>query len=203
MALGFVMCSSLHELSCPGSPAIAQLGEAENSKRAGFGRDSGYRDRCCARSRSNSSCAPRREATKDISLLPTVGRLRYLELWLIRGFSDISAVGRLDELRSLVLQALKNVESLPDLSGAGALRRVHLETMKGLRVPAIARNGARARGSPTRRDAAPATAGPEAPCRPAAAESRHGRARQPPQERPARELLGLPEVTGPFDWRAG
>jgi hypothetical protein len=71
--------------------------------------------------------------TKDLRLLPRLERLRYLELWLIKGLSDITPVGELRELRSLFLQALKQVESLPDLSRAANLHRVHLETMKGLR----------------------------------------------------------------------
>ena len=71
--------------------------------------------------------------TRDLGLLPRIGELRYLELWLIRGLSDISVVGELPTLRSLFLQALRQVEALPDLHRAVSLRRVHLETMKGLR----------------------------------------------------------------------
>jgi hypothetical protein len=71
-------------------------------------------------------------STKDLSLLPRVGRLRYLELWLIRGLVDISSVGKLPHLRYLFLQALRRVERLPDLSEAHALERVHLDTMKGV-----------------------------------------------------------------------
>ena len=71
--------------------------------------------------------------TRDLGLLPRIGELRYLELWLIKGLSDISAVGDIPTLRYLFLQALRQVDSLPDLAGAASLRRVHLETMKGLR----------------------------------------------------------------------
>lgn len=71
--------------------------------------------------------------TRDLSMLPRIGKLRYLELWMIKGLSDVSAIGELAELRYLFLQALKNVTVLPDLSRATQLRRVHLETMKGLR----------------------------------------------------------------------
>ena len=70
--------------------------------------------------------------TRDLGLLPRVGELWYLELWMIRGLTDISAVGRIPSLRSLFLQALRQVETLPDLSAATSLRRVRLETMKGL-----------------------------------------------------------------------
>lgn len=71
--------------------------------------------------------------TRDLRLLPRVGELRYLELWMIRGLTDVTAVGAIQSLRSLFLQALRQVEALPDLSGATSLRRVRLETMKGLR----------------------------------------------------------------------
>ena len=71
--------------------------------------------------------------TKDISLLPQIGQLRYLEFWRVRGLSDVEAVGHLPSLRYLFLQTLSNVRALPDLRGDGSLRRVHLETMKGLR----------------------------------------------------------------------
>jgi hypothetical protein len=71
--------------------------------------------------------------TKDLRLLPRIGEIRYLELWLIKGLSDLRPIGEMTGLRSLFLQALAGVESLPDLSRCVELRRVHLETMKGLR----------------------------------------------------------------------
>jgi hypothetical protein len=71
--------------------------------------------------------------TKDLRLLPRIGEIRYLELWLIKGLADVSVIGEMPGLRSLFLQALAQVESLPDLSRCLELRRVHLETMKGLR----------------------------------------------------------------------
>lgn len=70
---------------------------------------------------------------KDLSLLPQVGRLRYLELWMVKGLNDLSPVGGLPHLRYLFLQAQRQVTALPDLSENESLRRIHLETMKGLR----------------------------------------------------------------------
>ena len=70
--------------------------------------------------------------TKDLSLLPEVGHLRYLELWMIRGLDDISSIGDVRTLQYLFLQALKRVESVPSLRDLRLLRRVQLETMKGL-----------------------------------------------------------------------
>ncbi|HEX5823655.1 MAG TPA: hypothetical protein VFY18_04260, partial [Candidatus Limnocylindrales bacterium] len=71
--------------------------------------------------------------TRDLRLLPRVGELRYLELWMIRGLTDVSAVGQIPSLRALFLQALRQVEALPEFHQATELRRVRLETMKGLR----------------------------------------------------------------------
>jgi len=71
--------------------------------------------------------------TKDLRLLPRIGEIRYLELWLIKGLTDLGPVGEMTGLRSLFLQALGGVERLPDLSRCVELRRIHLETMKGLR----------------------------------------------------------------------
>jgi hypothetical protein len=71
--------------------------------------------------------------TRDLRLLPRVGELWYLELWMIRGLTDVTPVGGISSLRVLFLQALRQVEALPDLTLATSLRRVRLETMKGLR----------------------------------------------------------------------
>jgi hypothetical protein len=71
--------------------------------------------------------------TKDLRLLPEVGRLRYIELWMVKGLSELDPVGTIPTLQCLFLQSLRKVERLPSLSEATALRRVHIETLKGLR----------------------------------------------------------------------
>ena len=48
------------------------------------------------------------------------------------GLSDISVISTLYGLQYVVLQALRHVRSLPDLSRLRSLRRVVLDTMKGL-----------------------------------------------------------------------
>ena len=85
----------------------------------------------------------------DLGLLPRVGELRYLELWMIRGLTDVSPVGQIPSLRALFLQALRQVERLPDFHEATELRRIRLETMKGVRdlsplttAPALVRRNA-------------------------------------------------------------
>jgi hypothetical protein len=70
--------------------------------------------------------------TKNLDLLPQIGSLKYLELWMIRGFEDLSPISELADLRFLFLQALRRATQLPDLTQCHRLRRIHLETMKGL-----------------------------------------------------------------------
>jgi hypothetical protein len=70
--------------------------------------------------------------TRDIRLLPRIGRLQYVELWLIRGLDDVGPVAEVESLEHLFLQALKQVTRLPSFARSTELRRVDLQTMKGL-----------------------------------------------------------------------
>jgi hypothetical protein len=70
--------------------------------------------------------------TKNLSLLPSIENLVYLELWAILGLSDLSMIGELTKLQFIFLQSLKRVSALPTLRGLPELRRVHLEALKGL-----------------------------------------------------------------------
>jgi len=70
--------------------------------------------------------------TKDLRLLPDIGKLRYLEVWMVKGLSDLKVIADIHTLQYLFLQTLKGVTELPSLRGLALLRRVHLETMKGL-----------------------------------------------------------------------
>ncbi len=140
--------------------------------------------------------------TRDLRLLPRIGELRYLELWLIKGLDDLSVVGEIASLRSLFLQALRRVDRLPDLGKATMLRRVHLETMKGLRdltplttAPALAEL--------VLIDMPQLTLGDLEPLRTStslrAVTFGLGSIRRSAQ---AQALLGLPRVETSFDWRA-
>lgn len=140
--------------------------------------------------------------TKDIGLLPRIGELRYLELWMIKGLTDVSVVGSLPTLRSLFLQALRGVETLPDLSGATSLRRVHLETMKGLRdlaplrtAPALEEVALVDMRHLVPEDLRPLVGLPRLRAVTAGLGSLRKNAA-------AEAMLGLPDVRGPFDWRA-
>lgn len=70
--------------------------------------------------------------TTNLRPLSELKQIEYLELWQIRGFSELSEVAGLENLRYLFLQSLKRVLALPDLSCCKKLERIHIETMKGL-----------------------------------------------------------------------
>jgi hypothetical protein len=70
--------------------------------------------------------------TRDLELLPRIGELRYLELWMVKGLTDVAGTARLPTLRYLFLQSLARVTTLPSFAESTDLRRIHLETMKGL-----------------------------------------------------------------------
>jgi hypothetical protein len=71
--------------------------------------------------------------TRDLGLLPEIGELAYIELWMIKGLSDISAVARIPTLQFLFLQSQAQITVLPSFAENASLRCVHLETMKGIR----------------------------------------------------------------------
>jgi hypothetical protein len=68
---------------------------------------------------------------KDFSALSTL-KLKYLELWFVRGLSDLSFISSIESLQFLFLQSLKQVEALPSLKDLSQLRRIYLEDLKGL-----------------------------------------------------------------------
>ena len=70
---------------------------------------------------------------KNLSAIANKESVKYLELWQIRGLSDIGVVSSLGGLQSLFLQSLRNVRTIPDLSKLYNLRRLHLENLKGLK----------------------------------------------------------------------
>jgi hypothetical protein len=138
--------------------------------------------------------------TRDLGLLPRIGELRYLELWMIRGLVDVSAVAQIASLRALFLQALRQVETLPDFREATDLRRIRLETMKGLRdlsplATAPALEGVELIDMRHLRpeDLAPLIGLPRLKAVTPGLGSRR-------KNEAAAAMLGLPFVTEPFDW---
>lgn len=47
--------------------------------------------------------------TTNLAALPEIGAIEYLEIWLVRGLSDLTPIAELKSLRYLFLQALKEV----------------------------------------------------------------------------------------------
>src|SRR3990167_951247 len=47
--------------------------------------------------------------TKNLSMFSKIEGLKYLELWMIKGLEDISAISKLKNLQFLFLQNLKNI----------------------------------------------------------------------------------------------
>jgi hypothetical protein len=138
--------------------------------------------------------------TRDLGLLPRVGELRYLELWMIRGLTDVTAVGQISSLRALFLQALRQVETLPDFRQATELRRVRLETMKGMRdlsplatAPALEGVELIDMRHLKPEDLAPLIGLPRLKAVSPGLGSRR-------KNEAAAAMLGLPYVSGPFDW---
>lgn len=59
-------------------------------------------------------------------------RLRYLQINQVRGLSDVSAVGGLENLELLSLYGLPKVTALPSLARLRSLARLELGSLKGL-----------------------------------------------------------------------
>lgn len=70
--------------------------------------------------------------TRNLALLPEIGRLRYLEIYRVRQLHDLSFLPRLTELQRLHLEALGNITALPSLAPLTKLRRLVLAGMKGI-----------------------------------------------------------------------
>ncbi|MEQ1763227.1 MAG: hypothetical protein ABL984_08795 [Pyrinomonadaceae bacterium] len=71
--------------------------------------------------------------TKELGMLGELLSLRYLELWMIRGLTDLTAISSLSELRYVFLQTLKNVAALPSFANLSRLERVYIEDLKELK----------------------------------------------------------------------
>lgn len=70
--------------------------------------------------------------TRDVALLPRIGKLTYVELWRIRGLEEASSLAEVPTLERFFLQTLKGVTSLPSFAQSKELRSVALDTMKAV-----------------------------------------------------------------------
>ena len=71
--------------------------------------------------------------TNKLDALSDLHNVKYLELWQVKGLSDLAPIADMVGLQFLFLQSLPNVVQLPDLSRLMLLRKVYLENMKGLK----------------------------------------------------------------------
>ena len=71
--------------------------------------------------------------TRNLAAIEGMNHLKYLELWQIKGLTDIRVVSTLTGLQHLFLQALTQVSAIPDLRALRNLRRITMDTMKGLK----------------------------------------------------------------------
>lgn len=69
---------------------------------------------------------------KNFDSLAKIKNLKYLELWQIRGLSDLSFITDISSLQNLFIQSLKQVNKLPSLENSYKLKRLYLENLKGL-----------------------------------------------------------------------
>lgn len=70
---------------------------------------------------------------KDFTVLYKLPQVKYLELWQIKGLSDISFISKMTELQNLHLESMINVTVLPSLEKLKKLRRIKLMNLKGLK----------------------------------------------------------------------
>lgn len=70
---------------------------------------------------------------KDLTVLSQLPHIKYLELWQIRGLSDIAFISDMTELQNLHLESLINVHEFPSFEKLKKLRRIRLMNLKGLK----------------------------------------------------------------------
>jgi hypothetical protein len=69
---------------------------------------------------------------KQFDTLTKVQNLKYLELWQVRGLSDLHFISEIHSLQNLFIQSLKQVTSIPMLDKLKKLRRISFENLKSL-----------------------------------------------------------------------
>jgi hypothetical protein len=70
---------------------------------------------------------------KDFSALYKLPGIKYLELWMVKGVSDVSFISKMTSLQNLHLESLANISQLPSFKKLKKLRRVRLMNLKVLK----------------------------------------------------------------------
>lgn len=68
----------------------------------------------------------------DLSGITNKASIKYLELWMVKGLTDLGELPSLTGLQNIYLQSLRRVAAIPNLTRLTQLRRVVLLTMKGV-----------------------------------------------------------------------
>jgi hypothetical protein len=68
----------------------------------------------------------------NLESLPKFTKLKYIELWQIRKFTDLTPVFKTKSLECIFIQSLRNVVQLPNMKELINLKFFHIENMKGL-----------------------------------------------------------------------
>jgi hypothetical protein len=69
---------------------------------------------------------------RDLSAIASMANIRCPKLWQIRGLSDIEVISSLTGLQNPFLQPLAQVKRIPALTRLGHLRRISLDSLRGL-----------------------------------------------------------------------
>ena len=70
--------------------------------------------------------------TKCLDGVDSIGRIRFLELWMIKGLVDLSPVMQMPHLQYLRLETLTNLSVLPSFRSLAQLRRIDIQKCKHL-----------------------------------------------------------------------
>lgn len=70
--------------------------------------------------------------TRDLSLLPRIGRIEDLRITMVNKLDDLTCLGEMPHLKTLWLQSLKHVTQLPSFAKLTKLKSVSIENLSGL-----------------------------------------------------------------------
>jgi hypothetical protein len=70
--------------------------------------------------------------TRNLNQVASFTTLKYLEVWQVKGLSDLGFMGDATSLEHVFLQSLKQVTQLPSFGKLTRLKRVELEQMSGV-----------------------------------------------------------------------
>jgi hypothetical protein len=68
--------------------------------------------------------------TRNLALLPQIGKLKYLEIWRVSNLSDLRVIGTVHSLQLVFLQHLSKLTELPCLASVPSLRHITLDGVR-------------------------------------------------------------------------